>query len=207
MSQPQQVELSIRVVGDWPPPPGQVEKNLSLLLYLYNRDDARQPHFDPKVKGYPDLITRIDSLLLEFAAEAFRSGFIARIDAAARIAKTEPWPRWCLSVEQIQAVITGIASRAAAHDPEIRRLYPVSIWLLPSDAPDAEGKVELFRELPFDEEMMRAVFSSGVVYLSISDAFCDITAGHAHAQQTLNWLTSARSRLPRVQISWMVTPA
>ena len=207
MNQPRRSDLSIRVVGEWPPPPGESEKNLSLLLYLYNRDDARQPHFNPRTKGYPELITCIDSLLFEFGMQAFRDGFTARIDAARQIAKSEPWPRWCVLIDQFRSVIDGIARRAAAHDPEVSRMYPLSIWLLPPDEPSAEGRVELFRRLPFDESVMSAVFAAGVVKLSISDAFCDITAGHSYAGRTLNWLSTARARLTDVKSAWLVEPA
>jgi hypothetical protein len=195
------------VVGEWPPPPEEAERNLSLSLYLYNRHDARQPHFNRRAAGYPDVITRIDSLLLELAVEAFREGFTARIDASVRMAKIEPWPRWCMSIEQFQSVIRGIASRAAIHDPEVARIYPFSVWLLPPGEPSAEGRIELFRQLLFDESVMAAVFSSGVIYLSVTDAFCDITAGHAYAEQTLRWLSVAQSRLPDLQVSWKVEPA
>jgi hypothetical protein len=92
-------------------------------------------------------------------------------------------------------MLHDFARRSRRSPDDMLSVYPITVWMIPEMSPRTESLLDLWRQLPFDREIGQQAFASGLVRYSISDAFCDIVAGHEYGARVMSWLARVRTAL------------
>ena len=173
----------IELSGEWPP--ARREDHFLFTMLLRERGVRLRPGHPLRSTGHPHLLTIAQPLLEAFLTCAVEDGYLLRGDVARSVAAVEPWPRWALTPAQATGLI-----RQLVNCGHLESMYPISIWIVPATNSQGESLIDLFRALPHDEQVFNGILDSGVVRLSLFDAFCDILGVVADGPRVLAWLNS-----------------
>ena len=196
----------LEISGEWPIGEDAEDAVFSVSLALRKRGESPRL-FGPTGEGErPGLLECAGAVLCDFVCQATEDGWIARTDIGRPLASGAPWPRWCLSREQVAPLFSSLipGPLTSADETEI---YPISIWLVPPEnRAQAESAVDLFRSLPRDGAVFRNTLEKGMIRAAVFHGFCDIMADRKQGAKALHWMRGAANRATEIEIKWSVGP-
>lgn len=189
----------VRVAGEWPLARGEEQFEFSFLMRRVGV--PLRPGQPLRTPVEPHILALVQSVIEAFLLRAMEDGYVMRMDVARRAAAQEPWPRWALTTGQARELV-----RQLTHCAHLDGLYPISMWLVPAGDARGERLIALSRTLPHDEGVFDDTLRSGVVRLSLFDAFCDILGAAADGERVLAWLQAAVTPPTPTRIEMAIRP-